>query len=97
MSSNVTSVSADSCATNTARQLERLTWRGRAGSALRPLVSAELALGVRAEIPRFFYAAEIAAAGMLLFFRKSAAMGFLTLRVREFALSRADSKPKTGR
>jgi len=31
---------------------------------LRPLVSAELARGVRAEIPLFFYAAEIAAAGM---------------------------------
>ena len=36
--------------------------------------------GVCAEIPRFFFAAEIAAAGMLLFFRESAAMGFLTLR-----------------
>ena len=67
------------------------------GRVVCPLVLAVLVRGMRAEIPRFFYAAEIAAAGMLLFFRKSAAMGFLTLRVREFALSRADSKPKTGR
>ena len=33
-------------------------------------------------IPLFFYAAEIAAAKMLLFLRKSAAMGFLTMRVK---------------
>ena len=41
--------------------------RGRAGRALRPLVSAVLARGVCAVIPLFFYAAEIAAAKMLLF------------------------------
>jgi hypothetical protein len=35
---------------------------------------------VCAVIPLFFYAAEIAAAGMLLFFRKSAAMDILTKR-----------------
>ena len=40
---------------------------GAAGRALRPLVSAELARGVCAVIPLFFYAAEIAAAKMLLF------------------------------
>jgi hypothetical protein len=39
-----------------------------------------LARGLRAEIPQFFYAAEIAVAKMLVFFRESAAMGFLTLR-----------------
>ena len=44
-----------------------------------PLVSAVLALGVLAEIPRFFYAAEIAAAKMLLFFRKSATMDILDI------------------
>ena len=47
-----------------------------------PLVSAVLARGVRGVIPLSFYAAEIAAAGMLLFFRKSAAMGILTIRGR---------------
>ena len=47
---------------------------------MRPLVSAELARGVHAEIPRFFYAAEIAAAKMLLFLRKSAALDILTKR-----------------
>jgi hypothetical protein len=63
---------------------ERLTSQGRAGSALRPLVSVELARGVRAEIPRFFYAAETAVAKMLLFFRKVALIGFFdhTGRVR---------------
>ena len=42
--------------------------------------SAELARGVCAEIPRFFYVAEIAAAKMLLFFRKPATMDILTKR-----------------
>ena len=51
---------------------------GKGGTALRPLVSAVLALGLRAEIPRFFYAAEIAATKMLLFFRELAAMDILT-------------------
>ena len=46
---------------------------------MRTLVSAVLAHGVLAEIPRFFYAAEIAAAKMLLFLRKSAAMDILTI------------------
>ena len=45
---------------------------GKGGAASRPLVSAVLARGVCAEIPLFFYGAEIAAAKMLLFFRKSA-------------------------
>ena len=45
-----------------------------------PLFSAVLARGVRAVIPLFLYAAEIAAAKMLLFLRKSASMGFLTKR-----------------
>ena len=53
---------------------------GAAGRALRPLVSAELARGVCAVIPLFFYAAEIAAAKMLMFFRKSEAMDIFTLR-----------------
>ena len=53
------------------------------GAPLRPLVSVELARGVCAEIPLFFYAAEIAAAKMLLFFRKSVAMVFFTIRVYE--------------
>ena len=78
--SNITSDSATSCATIVARRLERLTWQGRAGRALRPLVSAVLARGVRTEIPLFFYAAEIAAEGVLLFFRKSATMDILTIR-----------------
>jgi len=43
---------------------ERLTWQGR---AVCPLVSAVLARGVCAVIPRFFYAAKIAAAKMLFF------------------------------
>ena len=43
-----------------------------------PLVSAVLARGLRAVIPLFFYADEIAAAKMLLFFRGSAAMDILT-------------------
>ena len=38
------------------------------GAPLCPLVSAVLARGVRAEIPRFFWSTEIAAAKMLLFF-----------------------------
>ena len=38
------------------------------GRAVCPLVSAVLARGLRAVIPLFFYAAEIAAAKMLLFF-----------------------------
>ena len=49
------------------------------GAPLCPLVSAVLARGVRTEITRFFYAAEIAAAKMLLFLRKSAAMDILTI------------------
>ena len=40
----------------------------RRGRAVCPLVSAELARGVCAEIPRLFFAAEIAAVKMLLFF-----------------------------
>jgi len=48
-----------------------------------PIVSAVLVRGVCAATPQFFYAAEIAAAKMLLFFRKSAAMGFFTIRVYE--------------
>ena len=47
-----------------------------------PIVSAVLARGVCGVIPLFFYAAEIAAAKMLLFFRKSAAMDILTKRVQ---------------
>ena len=50
------------------------------GRAVCPLVSAVLARGVCAEIPLFFYAAEIAAAKMLLFFRKSVAMDILSIR-----------------
>ena len=45
-----------------------------------PLVSAVLVRALRAEIPLFFYAAEIAAAKMLLFFRESVAMDILTKR-----------------
>ena len=45
-----------------------------------PLVSAVLARGVRGVIPLSFYAAEIVAAKMLLFFRKSAAMDILIIR-----------------
>ena len=48
------------------------------GAPLCPLVSAVLARGVCAEIPLFFYAAEIAAAKMLLFLRESARMDILT-------------------
>ena len=44
-----------------------------------PLVSAVLARGVFAVIPLFFYAAEIAAAKMLLFFRESAGMDILNI------------------
>ena len=47
------------------------------------LVSEVLARGMRAVIPWFFYAAEIAAAKMLLFFRKSATMDTFTIRVYE--------------
>ena len=50
------------------------------GRAVCPLVLAELVRGLRAEIPRFFYAAEIAAAKMLLFLRESAAMDILIKR-----------------
>jgi hypothetical protein len=52
-----------------------------------------LARGVRAVIPRFFYAAEIPATEMLLFFRKSAAMDILTIQGRRGAgatLNRTD-------
>ena len=48
---------------------------------MRPLVSAVLALGVRTGIPLFFYAAEIAAAKMLLFFRESVEVDILTVGV----------------
>ena len=58
--------------------------QGRAGcfigAPLCPLVSAVLARGVRAEIPLFFYATEIAAAKTLLIFRKPATMDILTKR-----------------
>ena len=74
--SNVTNGSADSCAFIVARQLERLKWQGRAGAV--DSVSAVLARGLRAVIPLFFYAAEIAAAKMLLFFRESVATDILT-------------------
>ncbi len=50
------------------------------GAQLCPIVSAVLARGLCVEIPLFFYAAEIAAARMLLFFRKSEAMDILTKR-----------------
>ena len=70
----------DCCAFIVARRLERLPWQGRAGRALRPLVSAELACGVRAVIPRFFHLAEIAAAMLLLFFGESAAMDYWTMQ-----------------
>ena len=53
---------------------------GKGGTALRSLVSAVLALGLRAEIPRFFYVAKISAAKMLLFFRKPGTMDILTKR-----------------
>jgi len=49
---------------------------------LRPIVSAVLARGLCAEIPLFFYADEIAAAKMLLIFRGSAAISFLSMRDR---------------
>ena len=42
------------------------------GALLCPIDSAVLARGVLAEIPLFFYAAGIAAAMLLLFFRESA-------------------------
>ena len=70
LSSSVTSASADFCATiGPSASL-------RQGRAVCPLVSAVLARGVCAVIPRFFYAAEIAAAKMLLFLRELAAMVF---------------------
>ena len=50
------------------------------GRVVCPLVSAVLARGLRAEIPRFFYAAEIEAAKTLLFFRESVAMDILAAR-----------------
>jgi hypothetical protein len=50
------------------------------GAPLCPLVSAVLARGVSVVIPLFFYAAEIAAAKMLLFFLESAPMDILTIR-----------------
>ena len=80
--SNVTSGSADSCANITARRLKRFAWQGRAGSALHPLVSAELARGLCAEIPRFFCVAENVAVKMLLFFWELVAMDIFTLRER---------------
>ena len=52
---------------------------GKGGTALRQLVSAVLARGVCSVIPLFFYAAEIEATEMLLFFRKSAAVDILTI------------------
>ena len=79
--SNVTNGLAEYCAIIIATRPERLTWQGRAGSALRPLVSAVLVCGVRTEIPRFFYVAEIAAAKMLLFFRESVEVVILAVRV----------------
>ena len=51
------------------------------GRALRPLVSAVLARGVCAVIPLFFYAAEIVAAKVLLFFRESVEVVILAVRV----------------
>ena len=54
------------------------------GALLCPIDSAVLARGVLAEIPLFFYAAGIAAAKMLLFFRKSATMDIFTLRGTTF-------------
>ena len=77
--SNVTSGLADSCATITARRPECLTWQGR---AVCPLVSAVLARGLRAEIPRFFCVAENVAVKMLLFFWELVAMDIFTLRER---------------
>ena len=57
-------------------------WRGGVGcfigALLCPIDSAVLARGVLAEIPLFFYAAGIAAAMLLLFFRKSATVDILT-------------------
>ena len=82
--SSVTNGLADSCATITARRLEFfvVARRGRVGcfigALLCPIDSAVLARGVLAEIPLFFYAAGIAAAMLLLFFRKSATVDILT-------------------
>ena len=62
------------------------------GRAVCLLVSAVLARGVCAVIFQCFYAAEIAAAKMLLFFRELAAMDILTMRVagaRAVACTRA--------
>ena len=44
------------------------------------LVSVVLARGVSVVIPLFFYAAEIAAAKMLLFFQESVTIDILTVR-----------------
>ena len=63
------------------------------GALLCPIDSAELARGVLAEIPLFFYAAEIAAAKMLFFFRKSAAMDILTKRDSNRCRNRCTSFP----
>ena len=60
---------------------ERLKWQGRAGC---PIVSAVLARGVCAVIPLFFYADEIAAAMMLLFFWELEWVSFLTIRENLF-------------
>ena len=56
-----------------------MTWQGR---AVCPLVSAVLARGLRAEIPRFFCVAENVAVKMLLFFWELVAMDIFTLRER---------------
>ena len=77
--SSVTNGLAASCATITARRPERFV-AAEQGAPLCLLDSAVLVRALRAEIPLFFYAAEIAAAKMLLFLRKSASMGFLTKR-----------------
>ena len=57
-------------------------WRGGVGcfigALLCPIDSAVLARSELAETPLFFYAAEIAAAKMLLFFRKPATVDILT-------------------
>ena len=58
-----------------------------------PLVSAVMARGVRAEILLFFYAAEIAAAKVLLFFRQSATMDILTIRDSNRCRDRCTSRP----
>jgi len=57
--------------------------RGREGRALCPLASAVLAYALCAVIPLFFYAAEIAAAKMLLFFRESATIDIFNIWVMQ--------------